>query len=91
MLVARLIDHTVRKFSPQFSMCRFITRVLGYQLITRLMMDQTRPLRVPEHLSSDMDVILNRWGRDRLAPAWLNKFEGLLTTKNGWGSENKTN
>ena len=91
MLVARLIDHTVRKFSPQFSMCRFITRVLGYQLITRLMMDQTRPLRVPEHLSSDMDVMLNRWGRDRLAPAWLNKFEGLLTTKNGWGSENKTN
>ena len=90
MLIARWIDHMVRKFLSQFSMCRFIMWLLGYQLITRLMMDQTRPLRVPEHLSSGMDTMLNRWGRDQSAPARLNKVEALQTTKYGWGSENKT-
>ncbi len=89
MLIAKSIDATVRRTFPQFSTCRFITRLLGYQLITRLLMSETRPLKLPEHESVRMNNLLNQWGRDQLAPAWMNKLEGMMTTKDGWGSENK--
>lgn len=89
MFIARFIDATVRRKIPQFSTCRFITRLLGYQLITRLLMSETRPLKLPEQESVRMNNVLNQWGRDQFAPAWMNKVEGLMTTKNGWGSENK--
>jgi hypothetical protein len=79
MLVARSIDFTVRLFIKQFSMCRMITRVVGYQFTCKVLMDQTRPLKLPDTLLNQMASMTCGWHRDPKAPAWVNKLEHRLT------------
>jgi len=79
MLVARSIDFTVRLVFKQFSMCRMITRVVGYQFTCKVLMDQTRPLKLPETLLNQMTAMTCDWHQDPKAPAWVNKLEQRLT------------
>lgn len=81
---ARLIDTLARRVWPQFSLSRMFTRALGYHLITRLLMDQTRSLRLPTHLLAQADAMLQQWGDDPHAPRWLNALEDRLTTSGSW-------
>ena len=50
VLLVRGIDAAVRLFLPTFSICRLVSRVLGYQFTVKLLMDQTRPLALPDAL-----------------------------------------
>ena len=84
MLFVRVIDWLVRLAFPEFSIARFITRVLGYHLMTKLLMDQTRPLKLPQHLLSRVGNTMDQWSDDPKAPGWLNSLEDYLTTKGGW-------
>jgi hypothetical protein len=84
--LARLIDGVVRVFSPQFSIARFLTRVVGYPLVTRLLMDQTRPLSLPSHLHEPLHQAVQGWSDDPHAPAWLNALEDRWTTAGPWAS-----
>lgn len=56
------IDTIGRWFSPGFSLARLISRLLGYRLITGLLMDQTRPLKLPEHLRGQAGQMMRTWG-----------------------------
>ena len=47
MALVGMVDAVGRRFSPDFSLARLVTRVLGYHLLTKLLMDQTRPLNCP--------------------------------------------
>ncbi len=80
----RLVDGLARLVWPQFSLSRLITRVLGYHLITRLLMDQTRSLKLPEHLLGHAGAMLDGWSHDLRAPGWVNKLEDRLTTVGSW-------
>jgi hypothetical protein len=80
----RLIDTLARRIWPQFSLSRLITRVLGYRLVTRLLMDQTRPLKLPQQLLDNVDSMLDGWGHDRHAPDWMNHLEDRWTTPGSW-------
>jgi hypothetical protein len=82
--LARLIDSVMRLFSQQFSLSRFLTRLVGYRLVSRLLMDQTRPLSLPEHLHEPMRQTVRGWSDDPHAPAWLNALEDRLTTRGPW-------
>ncbi|RZU02400.1 uncharacterized protein DUF2236 [Rivibacter subsaxonicus] len=73
------IDRFVRLFVPGFSISRFITRLVGYQLMTRFLMDQTRPLKLPEHVLQRAHGMMNGWGNDPRAPGWLNRLEARCT------------
>jgi hypothetical protein len=84
MVTVRVLDGVVRLVFPEFSVARFITRVLGYQLITKLMMDQTRPLKLPEHLRRQVDGMMGQWSEDSHAPQWMNTLEDRLTVKGTW-------
>ena len=84
MRFVRVIDWLVRLAFPEFSIARFITRVLGYHLITKLLLDQTRPLKLPQHLLSRVGNTMDQWSDDPKAPGWLNSLEDYLTTKGGW-------
>ena len=84
MLFVRGFDWLVRRAFPEFSIARFITRVLGYHLMTKLLMDQTRPLKLPQHLLNRVDNAMDQWSDDPKAPRWLNSIEDYLTTKGGW-------
>lgn len=74
----RGFDSVVRLFVPGFSISRMLTRVAGYRLVTRFLMDQTRPLRLPDALLGQVEDTLGGWQRDPRAPRWLNRVEARL-------------
>ena len=47
-------------------------------------MDQTRPLKLPETLSSDMRNTIGSWGVDGQAPRWINRIEDWFTGVGDW-------
>ncbi len=84
MLNVRVIDWLVRLMFPEFSIARLLTRVLGYHLMTKLLMDQTRPLKLPQHLLNRVDSMMDQWGEDPRAAGWMNSLEDRLTIKGSW-------
>lgn len=84
MAVVGVIDAVGRLFSSEFSLARLVTRVLGYHLLTQLLMDQTRPLKLPQGLLEQAGSMMKDWGHDRQAGGWLNRFEDRLTAVGPW-------
>jgi len=84
MLLARGIDALGRVFDREFSISRFGTRIAGYRFVTRLLMDQSRPLVLPDHLLRRVDTMMDAWGEDPKAPGWVNRVEDRLTTAGSW-------
>ncbi|RYF08862.1 MAG: DUF2236 domain-containing protein [Comamonadaceae bacterium] len=83
---ARVADTAARKVWPQFSIVRSLTRVLGYHFMAKILMDQTRPLKLPERLLDQVDQMMGRWSDDPRAPRWLNRLEDRLTTIGSWSA-----
>jgi hypothetical protein len=79
MGTVRLIDATARLFWPQFSLSRLLTRLVGYQFTVKLLMDQTRPLKLPQALLNQVGAVTADWDEDRQAPRWINAVERRLT------------
>jgi hypothetical protein len=83
----RAFDGVVRLFVPGFSITRMLTRVAGYRLVTRFLMDQTRPLRLPDALLGQVDETMDNWQRDPQAPRWVNRLESRLAGRAQNGAE----
>lgn len=83
-LLVRAFDAVVRLVLPGFSLTRMLTRVVGYHFLTRFLLDQTRPLTLPEALLNPMRDTVANWHHDRHAPAWVNRLEDRLTTAGAW-------
>ncbi len=81
---ARLIDRLARLVWRDFSLARFFGRLLGYRMITGFLLDQTRPLRLPEPSQRALRATVAGWGRDPRAPAWLNRLEDRYTIAGDW-------
>jgi len=79
MLVTRAIDAVGRLFFPEFSIARLITRVVGYQFTVKVLMDQTRPLKLPPALLNQVAAMTRTWHLDPKAPRWMNALEQKLT------------
>jgi len=75
MGAVRGIDTLVRLLVPGFSISRLVSRVLGYRLTVKLLMDQTRPLKLPEALLNNVGEAVQGWHRDPKAPDWMNRLE----------------
>jgi len=86
MGVVGVIDRVARLVWPDFSLSRFVVRVLGYHVVTKLLMDQTRPLQLPDHLLSRVRDVVAAWSDDPKAPRWLNVMEDRFTTIGAWKS-----
>jgi ER-bound oxygenase mpaB/B'/Rubber oxygenase, catalytic domain len=84
LLLARGVDSLVRLLVPGFSISRLFGRLIGYRLLTRLLMDQTRPLRLPEPTRQQLALTVAAWGRDPKAPRWLNQLEDRYTMAGDW-------
>ena len=78
LVLVRTIDTAARLVVPGFSISRMLTRALGYRLVTRFLMDQTRPLRLPDALLGDVRDALGTWRRDPHAPRWMDRLEARL-------------
>jgi hypothetical protein len=83
-VAVRLIDAAGRLVVRRFSLTRMFTRVVGYHLLTRFLLDQTRPLGLPDELLQPMHRTVARWHRDRQAPRWVNRLEKRMTTAGKW-------
>jgi hypothetical protein len=79
MGAVRAIDATVRLFLPGFSISRLLGRILGYRLTVRLLMDQTRPLKLPAALLGEVGGVVRGWRDDPKAPRWMNALERHFT------------
>ncbi|MFK3736995.1 oxygenase MpaB family protein [Massilia sp. TN1-12] len=77
--LVRTIDGVARLALPDFSLSRLATRVLGYHLTTRLLMDQTRPLKLPAALLDGVHETMRSWRTDPRAPRWIRALEQRLT------------
>ena len=84
MGVIRVIDGTLRLVLPEFSISRFISRVVGYQFMAKFLMDQTRPLKLPSHLLGGVAEMMSAWSHDPKAPNWMNALEDRFTVKGDW-------
>jgi hypothetical protein len=78
MALTRAIDTAVRLVVPGFSICRMLTRIFGYQITVKFLMDQTRPLKLPPAVLNQVDHTVRRWGNDPKAPRWMNALEARL-------------
>ncbi len=87
MLLCRVIDGTVRLVLPQFSLSRMISRVVGYHVLTKFLMDQTRPLKLPTHLLNQIRDTVGQWDDDPKAPSWINKLEDRVTVRGAWSGD----
>jgi hypothetical protein len=81
MGTTRLVDRIARLFLPEFSLCRMLTRVVGYRFTARVLMDQTRPLKLPQSLLNQVDSVVRTWHDDNKAPRWVNKLEARLSRR----------
>ncbi|WP_288380531.1 oxygenase MpaB family protein [uncultured Massilia sp.] len=81
--LVRAFDTGVRAFVPGFSITRMLTRVAGYRLVTRFLLDQTRPLRLPPALLEQVSETAASWRVDPNAPRWVRRLENRLAGKAG--------
>ena len=79
MGLTRAIDTLVRLVLPEFSLSRMIGRVAGYNLTVKLLMDQTRPLKLPTQLLNQVGTATRSWQDDPKAPGWVNWLEQRIT------------
>ena len=84
MAAVRVTDGMVRWVVPGFSIARLFTRILGYHLMSKLLLDQARPLNLPTTLLSDVHRTIGQWSEDPKAPGWLNRLEDRLTRHGLW-------
>jgi ER-bound oxygenase mpaB/B'/Rubber oxygenase, catalytic domain len=86
MGMVRLLDSVVGFFLPGFALSRMLTRVVGYHLMRKILLDQTRPLKLPDHLITQVGASMGQWSDDALAPGWLNRLEDKLTRVGDWNA-----
>jgi hypothetical protein len=77
--LVRGIDAVGRLVFPGFSISRLVTRILGYQLTAKLLMDETRPLKLPAALRNEVSDAMRAWHNDDKAPRWMNAIERRFT------------
>jgi len=80
LALVQAIDATVRLVFREFSISRFLTRLIGRRFMAGVLMDQTRPLKLPEHVKSQARATMQGWHRDPKAPQWMNVLEDKLMT-----------
>lgn len=90
MLAARVVDDVVQAMLPRFSLTRALVRIVGYHFMSRVLMNQTRPLQLPDQLLNQMDDTMASWSDDPHAPDWLNRLEDRFTTAGQWSLRRKT-
>jgi ER-bound oxygenase mpaB/B'/Rubber oxygenase, catalytic domain len=84
-VLVNFIDALGRLFSSKFSISRMITRIMGYHLLTKMLMSQTRPLNLPDEVLEDLHRTVAQWGNDSKAHPWINRLEDRWTSRGQWG------
>ncbi len=80
----RFIDGCMHLVFPNFSLSRLFTRVMGYHLMCKILLDETRPLKLPAHVGLQVKAVMASWGHDAQASERMNRIEDSLTRSGAW-------
>jgi hypothetical protein len=80
----KCIDFVARFAFSEFSIARFLLRIVGYHIIRGVLSNADEPLDLPDHVRAQINAMLALWQQDPLAPKWMNHIEGYFTTREGW-------
>ena len=58
--------------------------MISYRFLTQMLMDQTRPLKLPQPVLDRVDRVMASWGDDPHAPRWVNALEDRFTVPGSW-------
>lgn len=83
LAIIRAIDTLVRLVVPGFSISRFITRLVGRRFMAQVLMDESRPLKLPDPVKRQARSVMHGWCHDPRAPKWMNRLETRLTADLG--------
>ena len=64
---------------PRLSYALFAAFLVA--MAVRSILDQTRPLKLPQHLLNDINSAMATWDHDPKAPRWLNNLEDRMTNR----------
>lgn len=78
LFTVHFVDGVVRRFRPDFSISRFLTRLVGRPFVAEVLMSQTRPLRLPDQVLDQARRTMAGWHEDPKAPRWMNRAERRL-------------
>jgi len=84
LVLVRALDAVMRLVTSRFSIVRLFMRTIGYHMLTRFLLDQTRPLTLPEQVLNPMMDTVAEWSDDPKASTWINRLEDRLTTTGTW-------
>ncbi|OON62879.1 hypothetical protein B0920_05455 [Massilia sp. KIM] len=74
----RVVDGVMRLFVKDFSITGMLTRAAGYRLVTRFLMDQTRPLRLPAALVGQAGDLAAAAPVASQGPRWVRRLEARI-------------
>lgn len=78
LTLCRGIDALARLVWPRFSLSGAVTRVMGRQLMAQLLLNETRPLNLPEHLLHQIRISVSPEAPPSHVPGWLHAVERRL-------------
>ena len=81
LVLCRGIDAIARLVWPRFSLSAALTRVIGRQLMAQLLLSETRPLNLPEHLIHQMKAAVSPDTPAPHVPTWLHAIERKLAPR----------
>lgn len=81
LVLCRGIDAIARLVWPRFSLSAALTRVIGRQLMAQLLLSETRPLNLPEHLIHQMKAAVSLDTPAPHVPTWLHAIERKLAPR----------
>ena len=55
-------------------------------MLSQFLLDQTRPIGLPDHVINPMQATVAQWSEEPRAPGWLNWIEDRLTTRGAWAT-----
>jgi hypothetical protein len=84
LVLVRIVDALVGLISSRFSIVRLLSRTIGYHMLTRFLLDQTRPLTLPEQVLNPMMQTVEAWSHDPQSSRWWNRLEDRMTTQGPW-------
>ena len=78
LVVVKSADLLLRMLWREARIARFLSRVITRRFMAKVLMDQTRPLKLPEHVTGQVQTMLDGWSDDPKAPKWVNRLEQKL-------------
>jgi len=78
LATTKTIDLALRLLWREARIARFLSRVIARRFMAKVLMDQTRPLKLPEHVTGQVQTMLDSWSDDPKAPKWVNRLEQKL-------------